>query len=230
MKNNPLFFISDRMQGEILRALSDTLQMTLISGVFIIIIGLVLGFLLFYTDVQLEKNPQKAFIHKALSIVIDIFRSVPFLVLLVVLIPFTRWLVGTMLGVSGAVPSLVISASPFFARLVYMALREIPKGNIEALDSLGCSRLRKTLYLTKEASSALVSAITVTLVTLIGFSTVTGAIGAGGLGYLAQREMLASFGDFQRRIVAYVCVAIIIIIVLIVQFTGDFISKKIDKR
>ena len=162
-----------------------------------------------------------------ISTIVNIFRSIPFLILIVLLIPFTTALVGTMIGENAAFPALIIGSAPFYARMVEMGLREIDKGVIEAAKSMGAKTstiIWKVLI--PESTPALVSGITVTSIALVGYTAMAGAIGAGGLGNLAY------LGGFQRsqNDVTLVATIIILIIVFIIQFIGDFITSKLDKR
>ncbi|MEW4355138.1 methionine ABC transporter permease [Streptococcus pneumoniae] len=211
--------------GEVLKATQETLYMTLISTAYVFVIGLILGLFLYLT------GPGKMLQNKVANVIlaglINIFRSVPFIILLALLMPFTKVLMGTILGPRGALPTLVISAAPFYARLVSIALNEIPSGVIEAAESMGantCQIIFKVLI--PESSPALVSGITVTAIALVGSTAVAGVIGAGGLGNLAY---LIGFTRNKQDIVLVSTIAILIL-VFILQFIGDFVTKKLDKR
>lgn len=206
-------------------AVVDTLYMTAISTVATFIIGLALGILLFLTAPhQLWANKIVNFLTGA---VVNIFRSIPFIILVILLIPFTSFLMGSIRGANAALPALIIGAAPFYARMVLIALKEIDKGVIEAARSMGATTgtiIWKVLI--PEALPALVSGITVTAVALIGYTAMAGIIGAGGLGYLAFMD------GFQRsqNDVTFVATVLVLVIVFILQFIGDFITAKIDKR
>ena len=166
-------------------------------------------------------------INKVISAIVNIFRSIPFIILIVLLIPFTKLLVGTMIGEDAALPALIIGAAPFYARMVEIGLREIDKGVIEAARSMGAKTstiIWKVLI--PESLPALVSGITVTAISFVGFTAMAGVIGAGGLGNLAYLE------GFQRNRfdVTLMATISILIIVFIIQFIGDIITTKIDKR
>jgi D-methionine transport system permease protein len=199
--------------------------MTGISVLATFILGILLGLLLFLTSSgNMWKNKP---INTVISAVVNIFRSIPFIILIVLLIPFTTILFGTMIGVQAALPALIIGAAPFYARMVEMGLREIDKGVIEAAKSMGATTgmiIWKVLL--PESMPALVSGITVTAIALVGYTAMAGVIGAGGLGNLAYLE------GFQRNQndVTLVATVIILIIVFIIQFIGDVITSKIDKR
>lgn len=206
-------------------ATQETLYMTSISVVATFILGIVLGLLLFLTSKgNIWENNS---INKVISAFVNIFRSVPFIILIVLLIPFTKFLIGTMIGENAALPALIIGAAPFYARMVEIGLREIDKGVIEAAKSMGAKTstiIWKVLL--PESMPALVSGITVTAIALVGYTAMAGVIGAGGLGNLAYLE------GFQRsrNYVTLMATIIILIIVFIIQFIGDYITNKLDKR
>lgn len=203
----------------------ETLYMTAISVIATFILGAILGLLLFLTSKgNIWKN---AAINKIISAFVNIFRSIPFIILIVLLIPFTKFLLGTMIGEDAALPALIIGAAPFYARMVEIGLREIDKGVIEAAKSMGAKTstiIWKVLL--PESMPALVSGITVTAIALVGYTAMAGVIGAGGLGNLAYLE------GFQRSRsdVTLMATVIILIIVFIIQFIGDIITTKLDKR
>ncbi|WML46418.1 methionine ABC transporter permease [Neobacillus sp. PS3-40] len=206
-------------------ATKETLYMTGISVLSTFIIGTLLGLLLFLTTKGnlWENRP----INTVISAVVNVFRSIPFIILIVLLIPFTKFLVHTMIGENAALPALIIGAAPFYARMVEIGLREIDKGVIEAAKSMGATTgtiIWKVLL--PESMPALVSGITVTAIALVGYTAMAGVIGAGGLGDLAYLE------GFQRNQgdVTLIATIIILIIVFVLQFIGDFITSKLDKR
>lgn len=203
----------------------QTLYMSGISVLITFILGILLGLLLFLT------SPGNMWANKPVNIVIsaivNIFRSIPFIILIVLLIPFTNILFGTMIGEQAALPALIIGAAPFYARMVEIGLREIDKGVIEAAKSMGASMgtiVWKVLL--PESMPALVSGITVTAIALVSYTAMAGVIGAGGLGNLAYLE------GFERNQndVTLVATIIILVIVFVIQLIGDFITTKIDKR
>ncbi|MGG0717347.1 methionine ABC transporter permease [Robertmurraya massiliosenegalensis] len=206
-------------------ATEETLYMTGISVIATFIIGIILGLLLFLSA---KGNIwENQFVNKIISAVVNIFRSIPFIILIVLLIPFTKFLLGTMIGENAALPALIIGAAPFYARMVEIGLREIDKGVIEAARSMGAKTstiIWKVLL--PESMPALVSGITVTAIALVGYTAMAGVIGAGGLGNLAYLE------GFQRSRtdVTLMATIIILIIVFIIQFIGDVITNKLDKR
>src|SRR5699024_4166812 len=203
----------------------ETLYMTVLSTAFTFIIGLALGVLLFLS------RPGQIWANRLINILIgtfvNIFRSIPFIILIILLIPFTKLLVGTIRGPEAALPALIVGAAPFYARMVLIALQEIDKGVIEAAKSMG-AKTRTIIFkvLLPESMPALVSGITVTAIALVGYTAMAGAIGAGGLGTLAFLD------GFQRsrEDVVWVATILILIIVFIIQFAGDLLVKKLDKR
>ncbi|KGI63916.1 methionine import system permease MetP [Enterobacter sp. UCD-UG_FMILLET] len=203
----------------------ETLYMTALSGVATFVLGIVLGLALFLTARGGLFHNRR--VYSVISIVVNVFRSIPFIILIVLLIPFTKTVVGTILGANAALPALIVGAAPFYARLVEIALREVDKGVIEATRSMG-ARLSTLVFrvLLPESSPALVSGITVTLIALVSYSAMAGVIGAGGLGNLAYLE------GFQRNHgdVTLVATVTILIIVFIIQFCGDVITSLLDKR
>lgn len=210
---------------QLFAATQETLYMTALSGIATFVLGIVLGLALFLT--ARGGLFQNRALYSGISLVVNIFRSIPFIILIVLLIPFTKAIVGTILGANAALPALIVGAAPFYARLVEIALREVDKGVIEATRSMG-ARLSTLIFrvLLPESSPALVSGITVTLIALVSYSAMAGVIGAGGLGNLAYLE------GFQRNHgdVTLVATVTILIIVFIIQFCGDAITSLLDKR
>lgn len=209
----------------IAEATVDTLLMTGFSLVFTVIIGLPVGVILFLTAKgQLMEN---RWAYQLLSLVVNVLRSVPFLILLIVMIPLTRVLAGTSLGVQGSIPPLVASAAPFFARLVENVLRELDPGVSEACRAMGAnSRQTVMMALLPEATTGILAAVVVTAITLIGYSAMSGVIGGGGLGDLALR-----FG-YQRyqSDVMLVTVLILVVLVQLLQMFGDRLALLIQGK
>ena len=210
---------------QLFAATQETLYMTALSGIATFVLGIVLGLALFLT--ARGGLFQNRALYSGISLVVNIYRSIPFIILIVLLIPFTKAIVGTILGANAALPALIVGAAPFYARLVEIALREVDKGVIEATRSMG-ARLSTLIFrvLLPESSPALVSGITVTLIALVSYSAMAGVIGAGGLGNLAYLE------GFQRNHndVTLVATVTILVIVFIIQFCGDVITSLLDKR
>lgn len=204
-------------------AFKDTLYLLLVTGILVFLIGSIIGLTLFLTELNGSKKYR--LFHKIFGSIMDIFRSVPFIILMIITIPVTVWLVGTMLGPNAAIPSLVVSAAPFYGRVFYNALRDIPKGQIEAIHALGANKRTLIKLLFKEAMPSIISGFTVTLVSLVGFIAAAGAVGAGGLGDLARRRALTM--DYEMM---YAAVILLLVIVLVIQIIGDYLAKRIDKR
>ena len=201
----------------------DTLVMTSIATVLAYVIGLPIGVLLI-TSGKKGICPN-APLNAVLGWIVNIVRSIPFIILLVALIPFTRLIVGTSLGVPGAIVPLVVTAAPFVARIVEQSLAEVDPSLIEAAQSFGASKLqivRKVLLW--EALPSLIRGAALTFITLFGFSAMAGTVGAGGLGDIAIRY---GYQRYQYDVMA-VAVVLCIILVQIVQSLGDFISSYIN--
>ena len=172
--------------ADIGQACLETLSMLSAALGFTVLLGLPLGVLLFLTGKR--QLHETLVVYRALSVVVNVLRSLPFIILLIVLIPVTTLLVGTSLGVAGTIPPLVVGCTPFFARLVETALREVDRGVVEATQSMGASTwqvIRHTLL--PEARGGLLAAVTVTAIVLVDYTAMAGVIGGGGLGDLAIR-------------------------------------------
>lgn len=213
------------MIPDISSAFFQTLYMISISLVDAILIGLPIGILLYISDKGLFL--ENRLLQNVLGFVVNMVRSIPFIILLVALIPLTDFLVGTTIGPTAASVSLSVAAIPFFARIVETALREIDKGIIEAAIAAGATPwmiIKEVLLL--EARSGIISGVTLTLISLIGFSAMAGTVGGGGIGDLAIR-----FGYYRYdNTIMISTVLILIILVQVIQFAGDFIAKVVDKR
>ncbi|MDT3251451.1 methionine ABC transporter permease [Serratia sp. root2] len=210
---------------QLLNATWETLYMTGIAGLATLLLGILLGVILFLTSRgQLLQNRT---VYSLISVLVNVFRSIPFIILIVLLIPFTKTLIGTILGADAALPALIVGAAPFYARLVEIGLREVDKGVIEAARSMG-AKTGTIIFrvLLPESSPALVSGITVTLIALVSYTAMAGVIGAGGLGNLAYLE------GFQRNHgdVTLVATLTILLIVFVIQCIGDTITRTLDKR
>src|SRR5690606_3323573 len=211
--------------AEIGYASLDTLNMLGGSMLFTVVLGLPLGVLLFLTSPR-QMFEQKAF-YGFLSLLVNILRSVPFVILLIVMIPFTVIITGTSLGVAGAIPPLVVGATPFFARLVETALREVDRGIIEATQSMGATTRQIVISaLLPEALPGIIAGITVTAITLVSYAAMSGVIGGGGLGDLAIRY---GYQRFQTDVMI-VTVVLLLIIVQILQMVGDKLVIHFSRR
>ena len=170
-----------------LDAFNETLYIVGITGLFVLVFGFIIGFILYITaNKHLTKQTLSIKItHRVIATINDVFRSIPFIILLIMMIPVTRALVGTMLGPKAAIPALIISATPFFARVVHLALFEVSNDTLEAAKSMGASFKHMIYVIFIEALPALVSGYTLTIITLIGFMSAAAVTGAGGLAFLA---------------------------------------------
>ncbi len=215
---------SARQQTILLVGLQETLYIMAVSSVWIAGLGLLLGLLLYVT--QRGGLYAVPWFHRLLAELVNMGRAIPFVILLILMLPLTRVLMGTILGKTAALPALIVSASPFFARMVFMALNEVPTGVLEAARSMGASPWRLIRIVLSEALVALVGAFTVTVITLVGFIAASAVIGTGGLGFVAY-----VYG-FQRNdpVVMYSATVMMIALVFIIQLVGDFFTKKLDHR
>lgn len=206
-------------------AAGETIYMTVVSVIFVFFLGLILGLLLFETGNK-EDSLSKS-VNRIVAFFVNVFRSIPFIILIVLLIPVTKELVGRITGPTAGLPALVIAAAPFYGRLIETGFREIDKGVIEAAESMGASKW-EIIYkvLIPESLPSIVAGITTTTISLVGYTAMAGVIGAGGLGNLAYLE------GFQRSkpTVTLVATVLILIIVFFIQITGDILVKNIDKR
>lgn len=211
--------------AQLLTAIKETLFMTFVSLVFATILGLLVGILLFIT--QTGGLIENRILNRVVDVITNILRAIPYIILLILMIDITKFLVGTMLGAKAAIPSLVVAATPFYARLCVTAFREVNKGTIEASKAMGASNWQIiTKVLLPESLPALISGITFTGISLVSYTAMAGAIGAGGLGNLAYL-----YGFARRNYsVLYTSTFIIIVLIFLMQFVGDYIVKKIDKR
>lgn len=210
----------------------DTVTMIGFSLIFTVLAGLPIGTALFLTSAQHRSarpllRCMQTWVHRALSLLVNVLRSVPFLILLILLIPATRGLVGTSLGVKGAIPPLVVASAPFFARLVENVLREVEQGVFETCRAIGATT-RQTVFwaLLPESYAALCAAITVTAIALVGYSAMSGVIGGGGLGDLAVRYGYQRF----NTPVMIITVAILVVMVQLIQYLGDRLVARLAHR
>lgn len=207
------------------RSLWETVLMTSASGIISLLAGLPLGLSLLAT--ARGGIAEHLWINRVLGAIINGFRSVPFIILLVALIPMTRLIVGTSLGTWAAIVPLAIAATPYYARIAEVSLREVDRGLVDAVRAMGGNRwtiIREVLV--PEALPGIVAGFTVTLVTLIGASAMAGAIGAGGLGDLAIRY---GYQRFETSVMIAV-VAVLIVLVCGMQWLGDLLVRRLDHR
>ncbi|OUM94042.1 MAG: metal ABC transporter permease [Thermobacillus sp. ZCTH02-B1] len=207
------------------QATRETLIMLGASLALSVPIGLVVGVLVFLTSPG--QFWQQIWVHRLLSLIVNVTRSVPFIIMLIYVMPLTRWLVGTSIGVKGAIPPLVIAAAPFFARLTEIALREVDRGVIEAAEAMGTPRLtiiRRVLL--REARTGLIAGITVTAVNLVSYTAMSGVVGGGGLGDLAIRY---GYQRFRPDVMA-VTVLLLVILVQLLQSFGDRLVRRLSRN
>lgn len=217
--------MSQQIINLLIQGLGETLQMTAISTIVAMIVGIPLGVVLVITG-KGHILSNKA-INSTLGAVVNALRSIPFIILMVAIIPLTRLIAGTSIGTTAACVPLTIAAIPFLARLVETSIREINSGVIEAAQAMGASPfqiIRKVLL--PEALPTIIDNVTVLIVNLISYSAMAGAIGGGGLGDIAIRYGYQRFqGD-----VMLATIIILIVLVQLVQSIGDFLSRKVNKR
>ncbi|WP_374020372.1 methionine ABC transporter permease [Paenibacillus thiaminolyticus] len=210
---------------DLYKAFFQTLYMVGISLVVALILGLPIGIILFVTDKGLFLENRLTRV--VLGFIVNMIRSVPFIILLVTLLPLTKLIAGTTIGPTAASVSLSVAAIPFFARLVETALREIDKGVIEAAVSIGATpwMIIKDVLL-PEAKPGIVQGINITAISLVAYSAMAGTVGGGGIGDLAIR-----FGYYRYdNTVMFTTVIVLICLVQLIQYAGDFLAKKVDKR
>ena len=205
--------------------LRDTLVMTLVSTFFAYVLGLPMGVLLNIT--QPHGIWPKKWVNRILGWIVNVGRSLPFIILMIAVMGFTKLIVGTKIGVRGAIPPLVISAAPFIARMVETSLAEVDAGVVEAAQSMGASvpQIVRKVYL-PEAKPSLILGASISLITILSYTAIAGAIGSGGLGDLAVRY------GYQRYIPSMLWTTVILIIVLVqvIQSVFSWLSTKVDKR
>jgi D-methionine transport system permease protein len=211
--------------AEIAQASLDTLLMLGASLLFTALAGLPLGILLFLTGPR--QLLSQAAVYGGLSFIVNVLRSLPFIILLILMIPITVKLTGTSLGVAGAIPPLVVATTPFFARLVETALREVDRGIVEAMLSSGANTRQIVLWaLLPEALPGIIAALTVTAITLVAYTAMSGVIGGGGLGDLAVRF---GYQRFRSDVMA-VTVVLLLVLVQLLQMAGDRLVQHFSRK
>lgn len=198
----------------------ETLVMTFVSGFFGFVIGLPLGVLLYVT--RPDQIMVSTTTYRTISALVNVFRAIPFIILLVWMIPFTRMVVGTSIGLQAAIVPLTVGAAPFIARMVENTLLEIPNGLIEASRSMGATPMQiiKKVLL-PESLPGLINAATITLITLVGYSAMGGAVGAGGLGQIGYQYGYVGYNATVMNTV----IVLLVILVFIIQFFGNHLVK-----
>lgn len=209
----------------ILMGIIETLAMVILSTIFGYLFGLPLGVVLFVSDKDGIKPNHR--LYRVLDVIVNIGRSIPFIILLILIIPFTRLLVGKAYGTAATIVPLTISAIPFISRMVESSLKEVDKGVIEMAQSMGASLFQIiTKVLLVEARVSLLNGATICLGTILGYSAMAGVVGGGGLGDIAIR-----YGYYRyETLIMIVTVIIIVLLMQLFQFLGNMISKKFDKR
>ncbi|MST89544.1 ABC transporter permease [Sharpea azabuensis] len=203
----------------------NTLIMVIVSTVLGYVFGIPLGIILTLTD-ERGLKPNKT-IYFILDFIVNVFRSIPFIILLVWILPFTRAIVHTTLGVPGAIVPLTVSAIPFIARMIEQSLKEVDPGVIEAAKSMGANTFQIVIHvLLVEARSSLVLGTTIVFASIVGYAAMAGTVGAGGLGDVAIRY------GYQRYIASmmYASIIVTVIIVQLFQLVGNYLAKRVDKR
>ena len=209
----------------LLEGVRDTLYMTLVSALFGYLLGLPLGIILTITDK--EGIRPNAGIYRVLDIIINLMRSIPFLILLILVIPLTRFIVGKSYGSTATIVPLVISAAPFIARMVESSLKEVDKGVIEAAQSMGAGTFQIiTKVLLPEARTSLIVNATIVTGTILGYSAMAGAVGGGGLGDIAIR-----YGYYRyETAVMLITIVLLVALVQVIQLIGMLIAGRLDHR
>lgn len=216
---------TEQVREMILNGILETLYMTVVSTVFGYIFGLPMGVLLCVSDKDgLKPN---AVLYKVLDFIANIVRSVPFLILLILLIPFTRLILGKSYGSTATIVPLTVAAIPFIARMVESSLKEVDNGVVEAARAMGASIMRIIIrVLLVEARTSLITGATIAIGTILGYSAMAGAVGGGGLGDIAVR-----YGYYRYQTdIMIVTVILLIVIVQIFQSVGMLIANKLDRR
>lgn len=209
----------------LLKGTWETIVMTFVSGFFGFLMGLPAGVMLFMT--RRGQVLEHRSINRSISVVVNVFRSIPFIILIVWMIPFTRAIVGTSIGVSAALVPLSIGAAPFIARMVENSLLEVPNGLIEAARAMGATPFQIVYkVLLPEALPALVNSAAITLITLVGYSAMGGAVGAGGLGQIGYQYGYIGYDVVIMNTV----LVLLVLLVFLIQFTGDAIARRVNHR
>lgn len=217
--------MSEAMIMLLCRGIWETLVMTFVSGFFGFVLGLPLGVLLYVSrPKQIIENP---LLYGSLSALVNIFRAIPFIILLVWMIPFTRMIVGTSIGLQAAIVPLTLGAAPFIARMVENTLLELPEGLIEASRAMGATPMQivKKILL-PEALPGLINAATITLITLVGYSAMGGAVGAGGLGQIGIQYGYIGYNATVMNTV----LVLLVVLVYLIQFCGERIARAVTHK
>ncbi|CAG9411506.1 MULTISPECIES: methionine ABC transporter permease MetI [Providencia] len=217
--------MSEGMISLLISGTIDTIIMTFVSAILGFILGIPTGVLLYVT--RRGQVMENTVLYSVISAVVNVFRSIPFIILLVWISPFTKFIVGSAIGIEGAIVPLTVGAIPFIARMVENALLEVPNGLIEASRAMGATPLqiiRKVLL--PESLPGLINAATITLIMLVGYSAMGGAVGSGGLGQIAMQYGYYTYNPLVMNTV----LVLLIVLVFIIQFTGEYLMKKVSHK
>ncbi|APC13169.1 MULTISPECIES: methionine ABC transporter permease MetI [Providencia] len=217
--------MSEGMISLLITGTIDTIIMTFVSAILGFLLGVPTGVLLYVT--RRGQVMENTALYSVISAVVNVFRSIPFIILLVWISPFTKFLVGSAIGIEGAIVPLTVGAIPFIARMVENTLLEVPSGLIEASRAMGATPLqiiRKILL--PESLPGIINAATITLIMLVGYSAMGGAVGSGGLGQIAMQYGYYTYNPLVMNTV----LVLLIILVFIIQYTGEYLMKKVSHR
>ncbi|HHR6457982.1 TPA: methionine ABC transporter permease MetI [Providencia alcalifaciens] len=217
--------MSEGMISLLISGTIDTIIMTFVSAILGFILGIPTGVLLYVT--RRGQVMENTVLYSVISAVVNVFRSIPFIILLVWISPFTKFIVGSAIGIEGAIVPLTVGAIPFIARMVENALLEVPNGLIEASRAMGATPLQIILkVLLPESLPGLINAATITLIMLVGYSAMGGAVGSGGLGQIAMQYGYYTYNPLVMNTV----LVLLIVLVFIIQFTGEYLMKKVSHK
>ena len=217
--------MSEGMISLLITGTIDTIIMTFVSAILGFLLGVPTGVLLYVT--RRGQVMENTALYSVISAVVNVFRSIPFIILLVWISPFTKFLVGSAIGIEGAIVPLTVGAIPFIARMVENTLLEVPSGLIEASRAMGATPLqiiRKILL--PESLPGIINAATITLIMLVGYSAMGGAVGSGGVGQIAMQYGYYTYNPLVMNTV----LVLLIILVFIIQYTGEYLMKKVSHR
>ncbi|MTB39917.1 MULTISPECIES: methionine ABC transporter permease MetI [unclassified Providencia] len=217
--------MSEGMISLLISGTIDTIIMTFVSAILGFIMGVPTGVLLYVT--RRGQVMENTVLYAVISAIVNIFRSIPFIILLVWICPFTKFLVGSAIGIEGAIVPLTVGAIPFIARMVENTLLEVPSGLIEASRAMGATPLQiiKKVLL-PESLPGIINAATITLIMLVGYSAMGGAVGSGGLGQIAMQYGYYTYNPLVMNTV----LVLLIILVFVIQFTGEYLMKKVSHK
>ncbi|BBG59854.1 methionine ABC transporter permease MetI [Providencia rustigianii] len=217
--------MSEGMISLLISGTIDTIIMTFVSAILGFILGIPTGVLLYVT--RRGQVMENTALYSVISAVVNVFRSIPFIILLVWISPFTKFIVGSAIGIEGAIVPLTVGAIPFIARMVENALLEVPSGLIEASRAMGATPLQIiSKVLLPESLPGLINAATITLIMLVGYSAMGGAVGSGGLGQIAMQYGYYTYNPVVMNTV----LVLLIVLVFVIQFTGEYLMKKVSHK